>query len=128
MNKLLLLLLFLPIIVYSQSTFTIEGYVLNSNSKPPLPYVNVYNTTLEKVTITNTDGYFQIPINTINDSIFFTYIGFEKKWLAIKNINNSHLIYLNENSQILDEVAVTATDYSYLFDFLKECKKNRIHC
>lgn len=119
------ILCFLP---FAQSVFgqsvSIEGRVLNKKTKAPIPYANVYNKTLDKGTITNTDGYFRIQTNSETDTVRISFVGFKDQVIDLGGQINFRTILLEENVLLLGEVTITPQDNSYLFDLLKACRKS----
>lgn len=116
---------FLP---FAQSVFgqsgSIEGRVLNKKTKVPIPYANVYNKTLDKGTITNTDGYFRIQTNSETDSVRISFVGFKDQVIDLGRQTSFLTILLEENVLLLGEVTITPQDNSYLFALLKACRKS----
>ena len=111
-------------ILNASGKLMIRGRVFDSKTKESKAYASIYNETLQKGTISNREGYFQLVINDLNDRVIISFIGY--KTVSIKTIagKNFYEIYLEENVQMLKVVSVTASDNSYLFDLIIDCKKN----
>lgn len=87
----------------------VKGSVVNIETLLPMNNVHVINTTQVKGTITNGSGQFEIE-GVVNDTIIFTYLGFETVKTVITNDwvkNNTTKIKLTEKIYVLDEVKVS---------------------
>jgi hypothetical protein len=119
------LILYLLILLFasatSQGNREITGRILNATTKEPVAYANVYNTTLEKGTISNLDGYFRVPVRDARDSVMVIYIGYQTQRIALGPQDN-YTIYLEESIQLLNEIVVRPKDNSYLADLLTRCR------
>lgn len=90
--------------LYAQRT--ISGIVYDE-AKVTLPGVHILELGTTNGTITDLDGAFEITLQTANAILEFSYIGFEKKEVAVDD-RNSLVVVLKESSNMLDEVVVTA--------------------
>lgn len=102
----------------------IEGKVLSAETNEPLPYLQIYNRTTKKGTISNADGYFRISISSISDSILITELGYKRQLVALKTDIKYYLVYIEPAEVALEEVLITPKDDSYLFEMIRKCKKN----
>lgn len=87
----------------------VKGFVINNETLFPMSNVHVINTTKVTGTITNGTGQFEIE-GVVNDTIIFTYLGFETVKTVITNdwIKNSNTkIKLTEKIYVLDEIKVS---------------------
>jgi hypothetical protein len=119
-----LLLLFRPMALQSQGASEIEGRILDATTKEPVQFVNVYNTTSQKGTISNIDGYFRITIGDLRDSILVIFIGYKTQAVKLRKDVYFYTIYFEESLQLLNEIVVTPKEDTYLIDLLEKCKKN----
>ena len=109
-----LLLLLHSFCIFSQST--IEGYVRDAKTHSILPYVNIGIIGKNVGTVSNNTGWFKILIDSkyINDSLRFSMIGYNSKTFvvsdAVKLLNNTADIELEENAIQLDEVVILSRD------------------
>jgi NACalpha-BTF3-like transcription factor len=86
----------------------VKGVVVNNETMLPINNVHVINTTKIKGTITNGSGQFEIE-GVVNDTIIFTYLGFETVKTVITNDwvkNSTTKIKLTEKIYVLEEVKV----------------------
>ncbi|MDC9722645.1 MAG: carboxypeptidase-like regulatory domain-containing protein [Urechidicola sp.] len=107
---LILTLLFLSFTSFSQST--INGLVKDKKGEPIFA-VNVYSKSFpQKGTTTDFDGNFNLIIDSLNDTLLVSYIGYETKEILLSTIDISKplVIVLNKNSQTLEEVIIKARD------------------
>tara|TARA_B110000503_G_scaffold141820_1_gene236518 strand:+ start:2034 stop:2813 length:780 start_codon:yes stop_codon:yes gene_type:complete len=87
----------------------VNGSVVNNQTLLPMNNVHVINTTKVKGTITNGNGQFTIE-GVVNDTIIFTYLGFETVKTVITNDwikNVSTKIKLTEKIYVLEEVKLS---------------------
>lgn len=119
----LFILLYLNTIMRGQQEIEIEGRITDIASSP-LAYANVYNKTLRKGTISNDEGYFRIPVSSLEDTVCITFTGFKDYILQPAQNKFFYTIYLEENTYTLGEVKVTPKENSYLYSLLGLCRKN----
>ena len=87
----------------------VKGTVVNNETLLPMGNVHVINTTKVLGTTTNGSGQFEIE-GVVNDTIIFTYLGFETVKTVITNDwakTNNTKIKLTEKVYILEEVNVS---------------------
>ncbi|MFC4740829.1 carboxypeptidase-like regulatory domain-containing protein [Flavobacterium ponti] len=87
----------------------VKGTVVNIETLLPMNNVHVINTTQVKGTITNGSGEFEIE-GVVNDTIIFTYLGFETVKTVITNDwikNNTTKIKLTEKIYVLEEIKLS---------------------
>ncbi len=85
--KNLLLLLFvltIPFISFSQDEQKIVGMVLNDDTDKPLENVNIVNLNQVVGTTTNKQGEFEIRA-AVNDTLYFSYLGFKSLRVKVSN-------------------------------------------
>ena len=83
MKKLILLLLFIPLLISAQKK--IEGTVLDFN-KEPLPGAAIYNINNKKKTVSNINGDFKIKA-LIGETLQISYVGFETNTFKVSKLN-----------------------------------------
>tara|TARA_R110002096_G_C14633624_1_gene725072 strand:- start:448 stop:2181 length:1734 start_codon:yes stop_codon:yes gene_type:complete len=103
----------------------IEGTVSDSLSGEELPFATVYNHSLNTASITNTEGYFKLEIESWSDSVVISYIGYKNKTVSLIQSKKSYNIQLKENIYQLSAVSIRAKDYSYLYDLIIACKEKQ---
>ncbi|NDV67210.1 carboxypeptidase-like regulatory domain-containing protein [Bacteroides sp. 224] len=83
---------------------TVMGYVYDTEGEPLIGVsVQVKGTSVG--TITDVDGFFKINIGNYGNTLVFSYIGYIKKEVEIKNKTQLSVV-LEEDNQTLDEVVV----------------------
>lgn len=107
------------------SSIVIEGVVADSSSDEKLVFATVYNRTSNKATITNEEGYFQLSIESFQDSVVISYIGYKSQTLTLMPNKRSYQVALEPTSFDLKAVTIKPRDYSYLFDLIQACKEKR---
>lgn len=89
-----------------------------------MPYVNVYNQNLKSGTVTNLEGYFEIPIEKNSDTIVFSFVGFET-YLLIPGSKSTVEIVLKPITLRIDEVVVIPEGSNALYTLLHDCAKSQ---
>ncbi|MGV7107843.1 carboxypeptidase-like regulatory domain-containing protein [Flavobacterium sp. U410] len=87
---------------------SLQGTVINSQTRLPMNNVHVINTTIVKGTITDGNGYFELPAK-VNDTLLFSYLGFETIKVRVTHDwikNKSSKVVLTEKALALEEVVV----------------------
>lgn len=105
---LIVLSFFLFTYSYSQSNFTLSGYIVDQSSKEVIIGSNVIIPLLNTGTISNSYGFYSITVPEGNYEIIFSILGYKE---IVKNINidkNISIdIMLNEEIEELKEVVIT---------------------
>ncbi len=94
-----------PAAVASQSDMTLKGQVVDATGEP-LTGVSVVVVGSGTGTSTNIDGEFSLKVKT-GQELRFSYVGFKAQTLKVTNAGPV-TITLQEDSNVLDEVVVTA--------------------
>jgi iron complex outermembrane receptor protein len=102
-NKLLFLMLLLPLSVFAQST--VEGVVVDKVSKQPLPGVNVVIQGAANGTQTDFDGKFKLNKVKKGEKIVFSYVGYVDTAITY-NAQSDLSVSLLEESNQLQEVVI----------------------
>lgn len=89
----------------------IEGKVIDSITKEPLAYVNIYTDNYQG-TISNSEGDFSLKVDSTTKFITLSFLGYRKKEYAITDI--PHKIELHPFSFELNEVVVKPVDVNKL--------------
>ena len=98
MKKLLLILLFIPLVSFGQSI--LKGYTVDF-TESPLPGAAIYNTSNKKSSISNKVGYFIINAS-VGDIIKVSYVGFTTQTFKVENFEV--LVQLSADKQLEDIV------------------------
>ena len=107
MRRLLFLLLLTPLLSISQ--IQIQGTVIDTNTKKPLPFASVVTNT-NFGTLTDLDGKFHINTKNSFHQITISYVGYKSISIPI-NINDKFVhIKLETSIEKLNEVLITATE------------------
>ena len=109
MRKVIFLLLILNFnLIFTQKSFTISGYVQDSDSKELIIGASVIVQELKIGTITNSYGFFSLTLNEGNYNLNFQNLGYENESLnLILDKNISLNIFLKEYVDSLDEVILS---------------------
>ena len=99
MRRLFIILLLLSsVFMLAQSTIT--NTIVDFNTKQPISYCNVLNLNSQNGVITNENGDFSIEINTLDDTISISFLGYERRNILAKNILNGNRISLKKKLNI----------------------------
>ncbi len=92
--------------VFAQETIEVTGVVNDANNQP-LPGVSVYVVDVPGLgTITDGDGNYKIKMPAYKE-LTFSYIGFEKVNVLIKEQRNVNITMDESEDSVLDEIVVT---------------------
>jgi len=107
----------------SAQNLMMEGRILNKGTGEPIAYANVYNKNLLKGTISNSDGYFRIPVGSAGDSVIVSFVGYKKQCIIYNGKDRFYRVFLETMPQLLSEVLISAPDDAWLRNLLVECRK-----
>lgn len=101
---------------------TIRGKVIDSETQQPLPFCHIQNNTSNQVSLTNEDGTFQIQVVSTDDTLLFSYLGYEALMLTAKQVTENPTVVISSSSIKVNEMVVTTDDY--LYDLVARTRKN----
>ena len=102
-NKLLFLLLMLPFCAIAQSS--VDGVVVDSKTKQPIPGVNVNVQGTQSGTSTDFDGKFKLSKLKKGDKLVFSFIGYKNETFLFDS-QKTISISLVEEANVLQDVVV----------------------
>ncbi len=108
---------------YSFSQTRITGVVRDSQTGEPLPFSSIAVKSSAQGTIANMDGVFSLLSDLKNDTLIFSYLGFEKRAIPAKELAGIKVVLLIRKEILLQEVVVHSSD-DYLYEILNRCRKN----
>ena len=108
MMKLLVYKIFILISFFGFSQTNYTGKVIDKLTKSPLANVSIYNSTENKLSKTNSDGLFDLVLESNNTEILFYIEGYNLKSVIFSGNKNYSIIELNSQIEKLDEVIVRA--------------------
>ena len=103
-HLLLVLTLFMINMVNAQETIT---GIVTDNDGNTIPYVNILLSGTVTGSTTNENGFYTINVPNLSGEIEFSVLGFETQVVSINNRRTIN-ITLNDSSEVLDEVVLTA--------------------
>lgn len=103
------LVLFSDILV---AQLQIKAVVTDQHSKEPIPYAYIRKKNTNRGAITNEDGFFQLNCS-LTDTLIISFVSYDKRELAAKNLIDTEIIYLQPSLNELKTVEVYGN-----FDFL----------
>jgi len=116
--KLKLIVVFLsyfPLMVFAQS---INGKVIDAQTKEPLPYANIVLSSKNKGVSTDENGMYTFDVaGDIEDALMISYLGYTTQEISLKQfsgtVNNILNIELTENTSVIDEVVLEVKKAKY---------------
>lgn len=89
-------------------TVVLSGYATTDQNEK-LPGVNVYLKGTTSGTVTNENGYYSLKVSEGNNTIIFSFIGYQTQEKTIDLKGNKTLnVVLEQNKEMLDEISITA--------------------
>ena len=117
MKHILLLLLTIPALVFSQQKVSGSILELQNNKEVPLPFANVFWLDSQVGTVTDIDGNFSIEYSSEHTKLVISYVGYTTDTISVTN-SNTFVKHVLKPKATLDEVILTsrikATSKSYL--------------
>ena len=96
----------------------IAGKIIDDKGKPVMAANIYFKLFPDKGTISNIDGSFSIPVTSVNDTLFVSFIGYDTKMIPSGELktDSENVVVLKLNSQIIDEIIISgATPISEQF-------------
>ena len=114
-NKLLVLLIFLSTVSFSQSKGTIKGIVLDKEvNNSPLPFANVFIKGTNIGTTTEFEGGYNLKVNPGSYTLVFSFIGYETVEIPNTVVKENQTIIINKTLNAskgvsLNEIQITGS-------------------
>jgi hypothetical protein len=102
----LLFLLFFSLTLQAQN-YTLNGKVIDANSKEALPFVNISIEGTTRGTTSGIDGRFSLDV-TPDAVLLFSYVGYESEHLQVGKDPEFLMIALKQTSRVLEAVEIVA--------------------
>lgn len=101
-------LLLLPSLLHGQ--YTIRGKVTDQDTKEGIPFANVYFPATNTGTATDVDGYYEMTVEALRDSLMASAIGYDPLRRSIRNDTSALEVnfFLRSSDLTLDEIVVVA--------------------
>lgn len=107
MKNLLLLFLIIPLVSISQNR--IQGIVIDSKSKQPLPFASIVTNT-NFGTLTDVDGKFHVKAKNAFHQITISYVGYQSVTIPISEKDRFISVKLKASVEKLKEILITAKE------------------
>lgn len=85
--------------------------VLNTQTKEPIFGVAIYNVDKSKSVITNFKGEADLEAFLETEIIYFKHLSHQLKSITKQQLGNSYKVYLNSNTQDLNEIVISASKF-----------------
>lgn len=121
MKNILLVVLLIPFLAFSQTK--IQGVVVDSKTKQPLPFASIVTNT-NFGTLTNVDGAFYIETKNNFNKITISYVGYQPISISITKKDTFISVKLKASIEKLKEVLITAKENPAL-QIIKNTIKNK---
>jgi CarboxypepD_reg-like domain len=95
------------------NSLTINGTIVDIDTKIALSYANVSVFNKSIGTVSNEHGQFvlKLPLNEIIDTIVISYIGYKNAFIPIKQLSlSNNTIYLKEDPFLIKEITIRGTN------------------
>jgi hypothetical protein len=119
--RLVILSLILFCSAWSFSQCIIRGSVRDSKTGEPLPYCNISIQGTKKGTISNGEGVFSILTDLTNDTLLFSYLGYQAQLIPANKLMPNKTVFLESREVLLQEVAIHSTN-DFLYEILDKCR------
>ncbi len=93
------------------TSFAQQVKVFNKLTNDAIPGVAVYNSDKSKSTITNFNGIAELGEFSISETIYFQHLSYSLKSVKKDAISKFLIIYLQPNTQGLDEITISASKF-----------------
>ena len=121
----ILVMLIIAVVTANAQIFSVKGTVMDSVTKQKLAFVNIIiNDDVTLGTSTDIDGTFTIKSKKAIETLTFSYVGYKKKEISVKDLGNK--IYLAPVSYQLQEVVFSAGE-NPAHRIIDSVVKNRKH-
>ena len=95
----------------SNTSIAQQVKVLNKLTEEPVAGVAIYNLDKSKSVITNFNGEAQLDKFTGSETLYFQHLSHILKSITKSNISKSNIVYLNSNTQGLQEIVISASKF-----------------
>jgi CarboxypepD_reg-like domain len=97
-------------ISHSASSQILNGKILDNATKLPVPYAAISDLKYQKGMYADSTGMFSIPVknNEHNIALIFSSVGYKTKVVNNLDVSKQHIIYLESDNILLDEVKVVS--------------------
>ncbi len=110
MFRILIFLIFIPLLGISQQKFTVSGYVKDASNGEALIGATIYIKSLSTGATTNVYGFYSLTLESGNYDIDISYIGFATQTIQVVFTENKRLDFeLEAEGKQLEEVVVSST-------------------
>lgn len=121
-----IMVIFLSVFGFSLNAQEMSGYVKDKKSGDPIPFVNIWFKGTSQGTISDENGYFELPAST-HKFVSFSSVGYVRKEVSVKKFSKEPLtVLLAEDMQRISEVTVKpeVSRAKVLFKQILKNKKN----
>lgn len=103
----------------SHAQQVLQGTTLNSETKAPVPYVNIGIPSVGTGTVSDASGYYRLIFSSVKDSVMVSAIGFETTVFTISELQKNPAILMKPEVYEMDDIIVTGTvsDRSEIFGY-----------
>ena len=118
LNKLLLLKgIIIPLFFFSTLSFAQQITVKDEITNENLPDVVIFNENKSQSIITDLDGVVDLSLFSSDENIYFQLLGYSTLKILKTEVLNGMTIYLQSESQNLEEVILVVRIYTYSKSF-----------
>lgn len=106
---------------------TVSGTIADALTKEAIPFTAISFKNSFSGTAANESGFYQINISSDyeNDSLQFSFLGYSRKMICVRNLKSNDSIFLSRNDFQLNEIVVRPNlPIFYIKEALKGIKRN----
>ena len=118
----------------AQETIKVSGTVTEAESGEALPGVNIAILGTTRGTISNVDGYYELNVTSLQDTLQFSFLGFQAQLIPINGrtqidvqlqpevISGSEVVVIGYGTQKQEDSAISSTDLASP-TFCRDCSR-----
>ena len=111
MKNLIVFIFFLSTTFQLSSQITLEGTVVEVDSKDPIPYSNIGIVQLAKGTVSDIYGRYVLDAEKEADVVIFSSLGYESKEYTVNELQQMDTVYLSPISYDVDVITIEAQKF-----------------
>lgn len=126
-NLIVILFLTFSSLSWTQTTtnLKVKAFLIDQTSNEPIPFARIEIKNKKIVSVSNFEGYFDIDLDSINDTLVISHYDYKTQQLKNPNFNDTLRIFLNRNYTEIDEVVVKPSDNTQLYLLLNSFSKRQ---
>lgn len=120
MHAILIVIIYAVVIQVAAAQVVVTAHVVDDANDEPLPFCHVAIAGEPGGTVTNADGAFQLDVQSSNDKLVFSYLGYRSLEMSTQQVLESKIVRLEQTPEMLGELTIYA-DGGYLYELVANC-------